>query len=273
MSFRLRLTSFFLLIVVIPLAVVAVLVFGLINASQRGKADARLNGVASTAASVYEQASRSASLKARTAAQALEGRSSSELDARLQGLAHRIGAARIQVTSDGTTVADYGDPNAIAPGKAIVRRVGSSRTRTVTVSALTASQYGRQISGRGTAVVVKQGGRILGSTLRPVGGRTVPRSGEVKVGGSTYRATTVRFSGFGPSPVAVTVLSDTVASGGSADRDRLLAARIDSGLSRARGVLHAADVQGPSGPAGSFLAGRPTPRRGGLLVADRDTRR
>ena len=224
MSFRLRLTSFFLLIVVIPMVVVAVLVFALISASQRGKADARLSGVASTAASVYLQASRSARREAGIAAQALEGRSRGELEARLQGLAHQIGAVRIQVTSDGTTVADYGDPNAIAPGMAIVRRIGSSRTRTVTVSALTASQYAHQIGGRGTAVVVRQGGRILGSTLGPVGGRTVPLSGEAKVGGSTYRTTTLHFSGFGPRPVAVTVLSDTAVTGGSADTDRLLAA-------------------------------------------------
>ncbi len=223
MSFRLRLISFFLLIVVIPMAVLAFLVFGLINESQQGRAGARLNGVASTAASVYEQASQSASLEASTAARALEGRGRGALDARLKVLARRIGAARIVVRSDGTTVADYGDPTAIAPGVAIVRRVGSSRTRSVIVSALNASEYARQISGRGTAVVVRRGDRVLGSTLTVTDSPAVPRSGEVKLGGATYRAETLRFSEVGPSTVAVTVLSDTGAAGSTVGTDRLLA--------------------------------------------------
>ena len=189
MSFRLRLISFLLLIVVIPMAVLAFLVFGLINDSQRGKADARLNGVASTAASVYEHASESASLEARTAAQALEGGDRRAIGARLKVLARRIGAARIVVTSDGTTVADYGDPTAIAPGVAIVRRAGSSQTRSVTLSALTAAQYARQVSGRDIAVIVRQGGRVLGYhgpgdrlPGRPAVGRGQARRGHVQSG-------------------------------------------------------------------------------------------
>ena len=47
------------------MAAVGFLVFRLIDDSQQGKADARVNGIASAAASVYEQASRSASYDAR----------------------------------------------------------------------------------------------------------------------------------------------------------------------------------------------------------------
>ena len=68
MSFRTRLTSFFVLIVVVPMAAVGFLVFRLIDDSQSGKADARAAGVAGTAARVYQRASTEASLHARTVA-------------------------------------------------------------------------------------------------------------------------------------------------------------------------------------------------------------
>ena len=64
MSFRTRLTSFFVLIVVVPMAAVGFLVFRLIDDSQSGKADARASAVAGTAASVYANASTQASRQA-----------------------------------------------------------------------------------------------------------------------------------------------------------------------------------------------------------------
>ena len=65
MSFRARLTTFFVLIVVIPMAAMGVLVFGLIDSSATGKADSRVSGIADTAASVYRASSREASFDAR----------------------------------------------------------------------------------------------------------------------------------------------------------------------------------------------------------------
>jgi hypothetical protein len=60
MSFRTRLSGFFLLIVVVPMIAVGILVFRLINDSEQGKADARANGLAVAAASVYATASAAA---------------------------------------------------------------------------------------------------------------------------------------------------------------------------------------------------------------------
>src|ERR1700759_2090420 len=71
MSFRTRLLSFFVVIVVVPMAAMAFLVFRLIDDSQSGKADARAEGVTAVAQSVYGNASRRASLQARTRAPAL----------------------------------------------------------------------------------------------------------------------------------------------------------------------------------------------------------
>ena len=54
MSFRTRLTSFFVLIVIVPMVAIGLLGFRLISDSEQGKADARASGLATAAASVYE---------------------------------------------------------------------------------------------------------------------------------------------------------------------------------------------------------------------------
>lgn len=97
MSFRARLTSFFVLIVVILMAAVGVLVFSLIGASQQGKAQARVNGIASTAASIYQTASQSASFEARMVARNVARTARQQLDGRLTVLASAAGLARVAV--------------------------------------------------------------------------------------------------------------------------------------------------------------------------------
>jgi hypothetical protein len=71
MSFRTRLTSFFVLIVVIPMLAVGFLVFRLIGDSQQGKADGRADGVATAAASLYPNESLAARVDARAIVRAL----------------------------------------------------------------------------------------------------------------------------------------------------------------------------------------------------------
>ena len=72
MSFRTRLITFFLLIVTVPMIAVGILILRLIDDSLAGKSQARASGLASAAASVYLQSSRSASYDARTVAKLLE---------------------------------------------------------------------------------------------------------------------------------------------------------------------------------------------------------
>ena len=121
MSFRARLTTFFLLIVVVPMAAMGFLVFRLIDDSQQGKAEARVNGLASAAASVYGQASRSASLDARTVARRLETVPVGQLRRARAALQSQVGIERITVSVGGRLVADAGARDALAPGVATVR--------------------------------------------------------------------------------------------------------------------------------------------------------
>src|SRR5947209_170501 len=123
MSFRTRLTSFFVLIVVVPMIAVAFLVFRLISDSEQGKADARVNGLATAAASLYTSQSAGARAAAQTVARnsgLLTGRA---LHSQLAGFAAQAGLARVTLTRRGHVIADVGDHAAVAPGVVATSRV------------------------------------------------------------------------------------------------------------------------------------------------------
>lgn len=223
MSFRTRLTSFFVLIVVIPMVAFGFLIFRLISDSQQGKADARANGVATAATSLYHSESVAARDDALTIARAL-GTTSGAIATTATDLATRAGLARVVVKAGAKTEVDFGLPGAIAPGMAISTGAGSQPRLTVTVSELTGAEYARDLAGPGLGVVVRQSGKTLGSTLGALTRVSLPRSGTVKVGGADYQAITLQFPGFG-KPVAVTVLSSLAATTtGSVVGSRALAA-------------------------------------------------
>jgi hypothetical protein len=156
MSFRARLTTFFILIVVVPMAAMGFLVFRLISDSQQGKADARAYGIASAAAGVYDQASRTASLDARTVARRLEHTPPSQILARTAALASAVGIARIEVSVGGRPVADVGTRDAVAPGAAVIHASAGQPARAINISELAAGQFAGQLSGRGFGIIVRR---------------------------------------------------------------------------------------------------------------------
>jgi diguanylate cyclase (GGDEF)-like protein len=230
MSFRKRLTSLFVLIVVIPMAAVGLLVFRSIGDSQQGKAQARANGIASAAASVYQSASRSASFDARMVARTLRRTRPAQLRGRLSTIVAEAGLARVTVTIGTRQVADAGGRTAVAPGVALVRASASQPAWKVTASELTAPQFARDLAGSGFDVVVSQGGRTIGTSLPAARGVALPSMGSIRLGNDTYETVTQSLGGFGSARVRVTVLSNQRASGGSVSSDRLLAALLIGGF-------------------------------------------
>src|ERR1700710_1349818 len=99
MSFRTRLVSFFLLIVVVPMIAVGVLVYRLIGASEQGKADARASGIAGTAASLYARDTAVATADARRIAHDRALLNQTQLQAALPGIAARSGLARVSIAA------------------------------------------------------------------------------------------------------------------------------------------------------------------------------
>jgi diguanylate cyclase (GGDEF)-like protein len=229
MSFRTRLTSFFIVIVIVPMIAVGFLVFRLIGDSATGKADARANGLATAAGSLYDSAAAVARLDAQTIARAIVGTPPQTVRARVTALEAQAGLARITVKVGSRPTVDVGDRTAIAPGAAMIR-ASPGPPMTITTSELKAGQYVRELAGAKVEVVARQGGRTLGSTLSGVGIPPLPRQGTVTVDGVGYRAVTQSFPGFGPRRVEVTVLSDLSATSSSVGTSRLVAAVFIAGF-------------------------------------------
>src|ERR1700733_11466395 len=118
MSFRARLTIFFVLIVVVPMIAMGVLMFRRIGDSQQGKADARADGLATAAASLYDSEAAAGRTDAETLARSIGRLSGNALTARFATLTRQTGLARATLSDGSDVLADVGDANAVAPGSA-----------------------------------------------------------------------------------------------------------------------------------------------------------
>ncbi len=243
MSFRTRLTSFFVLIVVVPMIAVGFLVFRLIGDSAQGKADARANGLASVAVSLYESESSKGRALAELVARALATSRTARLPSTVVDSVLNGTVSRLLVLDGRRRIADLGQGTAVAPGTATAPRGGTLIS--VTASAITAKQFAAELAGPGVAVVIRSGTSTLAATSRvPTG---LPQRGSATIGKSHYRAVTQTFPGFGSSSVSVTLLSDVSATTSSVQTTRILAAAFIAAflvLAFAFSLLAAREIQG-----------------------------
>lgn len=190
MSFRTRLTVFFVLIVLVPMAALGVVVARLVDDSEQGKAQARASGQLAGAITLYER-SASRGLRAagvvgadRELADALRRGDDAAARTRARALMRQLGLERVVVSApaaaggaaqgggDGDTSGgpngagegarlDLGSATAIAAGST---RVRNADTR-VEASTITAEQYADAVQGDGVEAVVRRGGAVLASSL------------------------------------------------------------------------------------------------------------
>src|SRR5205807_2917916 len=120
MSFRARLTLFFVLIVIVPLVSVAVIVFRLIGENEHGQADARVaQGQRAAIGLERRQLAEAGAAAARVGndPQLLRGLATGN-DVTVQRRAGALSASlhlqRIAVSRDGRTIVDTGSPAATA---------------------------------------------------------------------------------------------------------------------------------------------------------------
>lgn len=214
MSFRRRLTAFFLLIVVLPMVGVAVLVTQVSGRSQTGKADARLAAGIETALSAYRSATEAAGEGLREAGadprveRALgAGRALSR--ARLGAIARGAGLRSLALLSpDGAELARVGPAAAVAAGELTLRgERGALGSLVGSVTSPTAfARTVRELTGR--EVAVSLGGRALATTL-PLGDVALPAPGSaetVELGGSERRAASAQLAGPGARDPILTLV-------------------------------------------------------------------
>jgi diguanylate cyclase (GGDEF)-like protein len=226
MSFRSRLTTFFVLIVMVPMVGVGVLVFRLISDSQSAKVDARASGLASAAQSMYASERATAQAEASAVARNNVLTPGATLTAELRRLLSRAGLTRIELISGGRVVADVGDSASVAPG--VAKLAGTSTM--LYVSSLSAAQYASQLVSSGVGIVISAGGRTLAASPQSAAGHIFRGRGKARLGGVQYRYVSQTFNGFPGSDVRVTVLSNIDASSSSLSDSRLVAVAFIAGF-------------------------------------------
>src|SRR5436190_615412 len=232
MSFRSRLTLFFLAIVVVPMISVGVLVFVLIADNETGKTDARVAEAEAVARGVYREGVTDAGAALRRVAvdpaltNALRAGDSAAAQARAAALVHTLNLRRLRASVSGRPLADVGDRSAIAPARTQLLTRGSSPVGQLEVSTTGARAYVDRLRAVTTLdAAVLEGTRPLGSTGKAPA-RPLPGVGTVSVGGTDFRVASFDAPGFGTARVRVSVLYDNSRTASAVSRSRLIVAAV-----------------------------------------------
>ena len=228
MSFRTRLSLFFVTIVVVPVVTVALLLLGLSRDNQTGKADARIAQGLRTALAVYERNAvdaRPALTRALADAALARGLTTGDrarLRRRLGQLSRAAGGpTAIAVHArDGRLRASAGDANAVAFARAAPRARGGRPLGVVAVSTTRAAAYAAEVERlTGLEARVSREGVLLASTLGQRD-RDAATPGELRFGGRLYRGRSLRVSGADRAPVAIGVFEESSGLGRAIARAR-----------------------------------------------------
>lgn len=232
MSFRQRLTGFFIAIVILPMAIVGFVLFRLIEDNEIGKADASLAAQQEVEVNLFREARD----RARTAASqiaadqrlatALQDDDRAAAQARATRLLETRRARRIVVIRQGRTFIDVGSRTATAPAAARLLGSDGRPAGTLQVSVTEGAQYANDAASLVDGeVVVSAGGQLLGSSVARVrAADDVPSEGDVTIGADGFRAASFQAPGFLGARTRVVTLAATGATDSDVERSRMLAA-------------------------------------------------
>ncbi len=222
MSFSNRLTTFFVLMVLVPILAIGVLGFRLIDQTTSGRAGARASGLVTAGSGLYTADEETARSAAEAVAQSVAKLPAAAVRSRVARAASDAGLVRVVVQRNGRTIASYGSQRAVAPGTVDVRS-GKSLTR-VTASVTTAAQFVATITGPLSAAILSQDGRFLASSLHAHLPPDIARASSTTIAGGHYATDSYTgLAGFGNRPVTLTALSDMRASASSTSSSDLIA--------------------------------------------------
>jgi diguanylate cyclase (GGDEF)-like protein len=236
MSFRSRLTLFFVAIVIVPMVSMAIVLFRLLSDNEHGKADARIAARQDAAIRLYYDDRRRAGDLARRIggtdaafAAALRAGDRVQLQQRAAQLRAQYGLARILVLDKRRrTLTDAGSPVAAFPTTLqLVDQAGKSYG-TMQLSVQTAGDYAQLVRRvAGLHAVVVRDGKVIASTLPRVDPKALPaKQGHVTVSNVDYRVSSFPAPGFAGSRVQVSVLDDSSVTSQNVTRSRWIAAGI-----------------------------------------------
>ncbi len=233
MSFRSRLTFFFVLIVIVPMVSVAFVLFRLISDSENGKADARVAAQQESAIRLFreqrEAAARHLSPLAqdRVLAQALQSGQRGRATARARRLVRSRDLERIAIVDGTRTIVSAGDGEAIAPAIAPLASESGRSFGRLEVSITDADEYaGRVHRLTGLETIVRDGNRVLAATDAELARRPLPRRGTVTIGGRELRVVSFDAPGFAGRRLRIATLGSRADMTSKVQRSRIVAAAI-----------------------------------------------
>jgi diguanylate cyclase (GGDEF)-like protein len=237
MSFRSRLTLFFVLIVIVPMIAVGVVVFRLISDNETAKVEARLAEGQAAAIGLYDESRKEAlsALRRVGADPALEhamrAGDRGAAATRARQLLRAAGITRILLTGAAGPVVDVGTRSALAPASRDLFGSSGRNIGRLQVSVITAGQYARLVNRvEHRPAVVLRAGSVVGSSLQAPAARGLPGNGGVRVGGRSYRVATFTAPDFGGVKVRVSVLSDLGGASSATSSGRWLAVGLLAGF-------------------------------------------
>jgi diguanylate cyclase (GGDEF)-like protein len=232
LSFRGRLSFFFVVIVIIPMVSVAFVLFRLISDSENGKADAGVRAKQEAAINLFTEERDRAQRVLGTVgnddvfAQSLQTGDRARAAKRARQLVRFRAIQRLAVVDGRRILVDAGDPRAIAPAIRPLRdRTGRSFGR-LEVAVVDAPAFARRVR-RVTELhtVIRQGDRLLATTMPAAARRTLPLGrGEVEIDGRDYRVVSFEAPGFAGAEVRIWTLGTRADRASIADDTRLAAA-------------------------------------------------
>jgi diguanylate cyclase (GGDEF)-like protein len=236
MSFRARLTLFFVLVVIVPMVSLSFMLLRLIAQNPQGKADARVAARVLGAIDLHDAAVRDAGATAeriggdRAFAAAVRAGRRDAAEARGRELLEEQGARRLVVRRGGRLLADVGSPAATFPARRRLLDASGEVLATLEVSTQDPREFAGTIAGRdeNLEVVVRRGSGVLASTMR---GRDLPspppgERRDVGVGSDEYRAGSFDAGDFGGGGVRVTLLEDLAPTHAATRRAQLWGAAL-----------------------------------------------
>ena len=214
-SFRNRLTFFFILLVILPVLAVAAVGLLIVESVESSSTEDQVQTARKTAGALYESAQDNAGAVAgafareESVAAAIRDNDEQDLERQLEKLTNEDTAKRALLDLDGQAPINSGVDDAVAPARSEIQDAGTT-IGTIELSTIVADDYSRLVGDAADVeVLVSRGNELLGGTLTLASVAGIETSGEAEIGGTTYAVESLTAKGFGESELTVRVLLDS----------------------------------------------------------------
>ena len=235
MSFRTRLTWFFIVIVIVPMIAVGIVLFQLVADSERGKSDARLGQAETSAQGLFRENQRRAAEAGRDIGQseplaaAIESGDRAAIGERFTALAGELGVAHAVMTLNDAGRFEAGRGPAVAPSTTALLNREGEEVGQLEVAVVGAQRFAEDVANvTGLEAIIVLGSRTLASTVPGTDPAGLPARGKVELQDRTYSLTSFTAPAFGDERgrVVVRLLADERDTEATITSDSLLVAAL-----------------------------------------------